>query len=450
MAHESIFAVKRRGKKGQKKMTLKLYMAKAYDRVEWGFLANVMEKMGFNARWISLMLECISTVSYSVICNGKPKGFINPQRGLRQGDPLSPYLFLICAEGLSALLRREEDIGGIHGVKVVDDAPPINHLFFADDSLIFGDASLEECKRLKEVLKLYEVASGQKINYGKSAISFSASTSEDEKVVLSNEMGMKLVAYHEKYLGLPTVLGRDKGKILRKVREKVKNRVEGWHSNLLSLAGKKVLVKAVLQAIPTYAMSVFQLPYGLCQELNKVVAKFWWGRKGGKGIHWKSWEYMCKAKDEGGLGFREFGNFNQAMVGKQARRLIESPNSLVVRVLKARYFPNTSFLQAQPGSCPSFIWRSILWGRDLVEKGCIRSIGNGETTSIYFDKWIPRPSLFKFWSPKSLHPHATVSELILPSGGWNIPLIQNSFNEIEVELITGIPLGNSDSTIITG
>lgn len=86
-----------------------------------------------------------------------------------------------------------------------------------------------------------------------------------------------------------------------------------------------------------------------------------------------------------------------------------------------------------------------MWGRELVEKGCIRSIGNGETTSIYFDKWIPRPSLFKVWSPKSLHPHATVSELILPSGGWNIPLIQNSFNEIEAELITGIPLGNTNN-----
>ncbi|XP_004295853.1 PREDICTED: putative ribonuclease H protein At1g65750-like [Fragaria vesca subsp. vesca] len=177
---------------------------------------------------------------------------------------------------------------------------------------------MSECKRLKEILSIYEVASRQKINYGKSAISFSPSTSEEEKILLSNEMGMKLVAYHEKYLGLPTFLGRDKGKILRKVRERVKNRVEGWHSNLLSLAGKEVLVKAVLQAVPTYSMSVFKLPLGLCDELNAVVAKFWWGKKGGRGVHWKKWQFLCKAKECGGLGFREFGKFNQAMVGKQA------------------------------------------------------------------------------------------------------------------------------------
>ncbi|KAL6225406.1 hypothetical protein ACLB2K_004256 [Fragaria x ananassa] len=224
-------------------------MAKAYDRVEWGFLAKVMEKMGFRERWISLMIDCISTVSYSVNCNGEPKGFIYPQRGLRQGDPPSPCLFLICAKGLSALLQKEEETGGIHGVKVADGAPPINNLFFADDSLIFGDAKMSECKRLKEILSIYEAASGQKIYYGKSAISFSPSTSEEEKILLTNEMGMKLVAYHEKYLGLSTVLGRDNGKVLSKVRERVKNRVEGWHSNLLSLAGKQVLVKAVLQVL---------------------------------------------------------------------------------------------------------------------------------------------------------------------------------------------------------
>ncbi|KAL6219802.1 hypothetical protein ACLB2K_007561 [Fragaria x ananassa] len=243
-------------------------MAKAYDRVEWGFLAKVTEKMGFCERWIFLMIDCISTVSYSVNCNGEPK----------------------------ALLRKEEETGGIHGVKVADGAPPINHLFFADDSLIFGDATMSECKRLKEILSIYEAASGQKFHYGKSAFSFNPSTCEEEKILLSNEMGMKLVAYHEKYLGLSTVLGRDKGKILRKVRERVKNRVEGRHSNLLSLASKEVLVKVVLQTVPTYSMSVFKLPLGLCDELNAVVAKFWWGKKGGRGVHWKKCELLCKAK----------------------------------------------------------------------------------------------------------------------------------------------------------
>lgn len=149
------------------------------------------------------------------------------------------------------------------------------------------------------------------------------------------------------------------------------------------MAGKEVLIKAVLQAIPTYAMSVFKLPTGLCRDMNGEVAKFWWGKTGGRGVHWKRWEVLCEAKDEGGLGFRDFEKFNQAMLGKQAWRLIEFPNSLVSRVLKSRYLSNTPFMQAQLGDNPSYVWRSILWGRDLLENGCLIRIGNGQSTHVY-------------------------------------------------------------------
>lgn len=159
---ETIHAIKRRGKNGRKKMIVKLDMARAHDRVEWGFLVCMMEKLGFCNRWSSLTSDCISTVTYSELCNGEVKGFLSPSRGLRQGDPLSPCLFLICAEGLSALLRKAELNGDIHGISVADEASSINHLLYADDSLIFGDASIDECKRLKEVLSTNEAASGQK------------------------------------------------------------------------------------------------------------------------------------------------------------------------------------------------------------------------------------------------------------------------------------------------
>ncbi|KAK9902996.1 hypothetical protein M0R45_001339 [Rubus argutus] len=185
--------------------------------------------------------------------------------GIKVGRPLSPYLFLICVEGLSALLRKAELNEDIHDISVADEAPSINHLFFADDSLIFGDASIDECKRLKEVLSTYEAASGQKVSYEKSAISFSPSTSEEGKTSISREIGMKLV------------LGRDRNKIFRKVKDWIQNRVDRWHGNLLSMAGKEVLIKAVLQAIPSYAVSVFHLSSGLCSDLNKLVARYWWG-----------------------------------------------------------------------------------------------------------------------------------------------------------------------------
>ena len=119
---------KRSGKKGQ--MAVKLNISKAYDRVEWGFLRKVMQKLGFNVKWVQLAMEMVRTASYSILINGEPKGFIQPSRGIRQGDLLSPYLFLLCAEDLSGMIRRAVENRELHGVC-------ISHLLFADDSLLF-------------------------------------------------------------------------------------------------------------------------------------------------------------------------------------------------------------------------------------------------------------------------------------------------------------------------
>uniref|UniRef100_A0A2N9FSU5 Reverse transcriptase domain-containing protein n=1 Tax=Fagus sylvatica TaxID=28930 RepID=A0A2N9FSU5_FAGSY len=140
-------------------MALKVDMSKAYDRVEWIFLEKMMQKMGFHNRWIALLMECVRTVTYSVLVDGKPQGLIIPSRGLRQGDPLSPYLFLICAEGLHALLNQAAQAGDIRGVSLCRRGPRIAHLFFADDSLLFCRASSQECNRIQNILITYEQAS---------------------------------------------------------------------------------------------------------------------------------------------------------------------------------------------------------------------------------------------------------------------------------------------------
>ena len=168
---------KRKGKEAL--MALKLDISKAYDRVEWRYLEVIMQRLGFNERWISLVLMCISTVSYSVLINGEAKGNIVPSWGLRQGDPISPYLFLLCAEGLSAMLRKKEEQGNIKGISVSRGAPQISHLFFVDDSIVFCRATVDEGRRILKVLEDYEVESRKKLNKDKTSLFFNKNTKRE-------------------------------------------------------------------------------------------------------------------------------------------------------------------------------------------------------------------------------------------------------------------------------
>ena len=136
-------------------MTLKLDLNKAYYRVEWEYLEKVMTKIGFTSKWISLIKCCIRSASFSILLNGEPHGLIHPSRGVRQGDPLSPYLFLTCAKGLHSLIKQVEHSGKIRGVSLCRDGPKVSHLFFSDDSLLFCKANEQECKSVLEILDMY-------------------------------------------------------------------------------------------------------------------------------------------------------------------------------------------------------------------------------------------------------------------------------------------------------
>ena len=163
---------KRQGKHGT--TALKLDMSEAYDRVEWTFVEHMLLKLGFSDRFVNLIMLCVTSMTYSVCGNGKEIGPITPRRGLRQGDPLSPYLFLICAEGLSCLLQKETSRGRIHGCSIARSAPMINHLFFANDSFLFFRADEEESTCIKNYLNDYALASGKIVNFDKSSVSFSS------------------------------------------------------------------------------------------------------------------------------------------------------------------------------------------------------------------------------------------------------------------------------------
>lgn len=236
---------------------------------------------------------------------------------------------------------------------------------------------------IKQCLLLYESAAGQKVNFQKSALSFGPGVSNVLQNSIKEILGVPVVSFHERYLGLPTISGRNRKDMFKRLHERLDHHLQGWQNKLLSKAGKSVLIKAVAQAIPSYTMSVFQLPVGVCRVYQSKVAKYWWGKNGGKrGIHWCKWEVLCKNKFDGGLGFRDIGVFNQALLAKMVWRMAINPTNLVSRVLAAKYFPNQNWAMATIGAQPSFIWRSLLWGRDLLSVGMRWRIGSGNLVRI--------------------------------------------------------------------
>ena len=225
-------------------------------------------------------MSYISTPSFSIRINGKAYGNIVPTRGIRQGDPLSPYLFMICAEGFTSLLAKAEFEGRLHRVAVCRSAPSITNLLFADDSLIFCQANKNEVQVVYDTLQLYAKASGQCINLEKSSAYFSSNVSVEQKTWITDKLKVKEVEKFDAYLGLPTLIGRNKYDTFAFIKERVWKKMQGWKGKLLSQAGKEVLIKAVAQSISTYSMGVFQLPRKLCDELDAMCARIWWGQIG--------------------------------------------------------------------------------------------------------------------------------------------------------------------------
>lgn len=217
--------------------------------------------------------------------------------------------------------------------------------------LFFFRANDPESYIIKEILTIFATAFRQIINFGKSSITFSGNVKADVQMSIGNFLGVCRGESGSKYLGLPSLIGRNKKDILGFIKEKITSKIYSWNSRYLSNAGREIMLKNVIQAIPNYAMSVFLLPKEMCNEIEHIMNAYWWGCElVGKGIRWKSWTHLCTPKKLGGLGFKSLRNFNLAMLGKQAWRFIQFPDSLLARVFKARYYPNSSFFEAPIGS----------------------------------------------------------------------------------------------------
>jgi len=248
-------------RKTKKELLLfKVDFEKAYDSVDWGYLDSVMGNMGFSTLWRKWMKECVTTASASVLVNGSPTDEFPLGRGLRQGDPLSPFLFLIAAEGLNVMMKAMVDASLFRGYAIgFGHSVVLSHLQFADDTLLLGEKSWANVRALPAVLVLFEAVSGLKVNFHKSML-VGVNITDSWLTKAATVLNCKLGKVPFLYLGLPIGGNPRLLSFWDPVVNRIKSKLSAWQSRYLSFGGRLILLKSVLTALPVYALSFFKAP----------------------------------------------------------------------------------------------------------------------------------------------------------------------------------------------
>jgi hypothetical protein len=301
-AHEIIHTLKLQKRGG---MIIQLDLAKAYDKISWHYMIKTLEAFGFTQHWISWIVSLVSTTSYSLLINGAPTKPFWPTRGIRQGDPLSPFLFILMMEGLSWSIKSATTTGEITGLKPFENCPTSTHQQFVDDTLLHDIPTVKEAKAYKRILEDFGEASGAEINHSKSMIFF-FNTNPAIQRNLTNILGFERKTLPTKYLGVPLTDKVYKMSTWEGVINRLQERVKNWTYRSLNLAGRLILTKFVLQAIPTFMMSVFPTPQGILQKIRAIQRDFLWrGAETKKKWALVAWEKVCRPKRKGGLGLQD-------------------------------------------------------------------------------------------------------------------------------------------------
>ena len=398
----------------------KLDIEKAYDRVSWSFLLAVLKEMGFGERWIKWIDWCISTVKFSVLVNGSPSGFFQSTRGLRQGDPLSPYLFVIAMEVFSSMMRRAISGGYLAGWKVSGgrgEGMHISHLLFADDTLVFCEDSPDEMTYLSWLLMWFEACSGLRINLEKSEIIPVGRVLNIEGLAL--ELGCKVGGFPSSYLGMPLGAAFNSLAVWNGVEERFRRRLATWKRQYISKGGRLTLIRSTMSSMPIYLMSLFHLPRKVRMRLEKIQRDFLWG--GGTLAHKPHlvrWYLVCLEKRKGGLGVRNLSLMNNALLCKWNWRFANERDALWRSVISLKYGVEEGGWCTRDvlGRNGVGLWKAIRkkWG--LFDGRVAFHLGNGQRVKFWKDKWCGDgplcesfPSLFSI----SMSKNAWVSDV------WN-------------------------------
>lgn len=290
-------------KKNMKEIVLlKLDFQKAYDSISWSFVDHMLDLLGFGLRWREWIKQCLTTALVSVLVNGSPTTPFKMERGLRQGDPLSPFLFVIAIEAYNQIMKRAIGRNLFQGVDLGSEGVNVSHLQFADDTLVYCPAKRKFLTNLRRILDCLQLLSGLKINYSKSAL-IVLGKREEWRILMADTLGCQLVELPINYLGIPLGANPRKPATWRPVINRIQKRISMWKAKVLYRAGRLVLIQSVLNSIPPYYLSLFKMPKKVAKQIIRLQRDFFWhGANNKKGVPLVKWDLIQKPKSLEGLG----------------------------------------------------------------------------------------------------------------------------------------------------
>lgn len=419
-------------------LVCKIDLEKAFDNVKWSFVDEVLNRMGFGLKWRKWIGGCIRKIPFSVLINGTSCGKFTSEKGLRQGDPVSPFVFLLVSEVLSMMFAKSTEVGWLGGFSVKQNGTKLSHLQFADDTLVFLDADIRQVQYLKYTLLSFEMASGLSTNFQKSNL-FAVGEVEDLDT-LAAVMGCSFEGFPVIYLGLP--LGDKTNTISKwdKVLEICRVRLASWKRGL-SKAGKLTLIKSVLLSIPVYYFSLFMAPQFVIKQIEKSIRDFLWhDGDNGKKHYWVNWGKVGEPLDHGGLGIRRLKLMNKSILSKWCWRLGRERDSLWANIIFEKHgLLDLGWRTRKPTTTHGVsLWKNIdLMSSSFFEQ-CIFKVGKVDKIRLWEDNWHSQgsmaelcPRLYDLSSSKGISLSRAYS---LNSSGlnWNLGIGRSRLYEVEI------------------
>jgi len=290
-----------------------------------------------------------------------------PSHGLVQGDPLSPYLFILCMENLSIAINNAVQQGACDPIHTTTNGPRLSHLLFADDVLIFSKAKNSQLKFITELFVRFSKASGLKINISKSRAFFSAGAPQAKINKLTTLIVIRSTTSQDKYLGFPILKGRARRSDFHFIIEKMQSRLASWKSKLLNKAGRLTLASSVLSSIPSYYTRIAWLPQNICDIIDQTTRNFIWRDANNEGIHLVGWKKIARPKYQGGLGIRSARETNICLLGKLVWDMLQSSNKLWVDLLSDKFYDGPRLLSATARPSDSSTWSAIIHAKKLSQ-----------------------------------------------------------------------------------